>query len=130
MVRNVVTDEVIMPKLPARKEKEVMQKEEEMKEQKEKKEKSRALFDTPFGPNIAFDLHVEHPSIFILENTSETNTSSFMISLAISASASISATRDIDAALGITDIRGCRSVATGEAAPAARHDGRLSRRST
>ena len=109
VVRNVVTDEVIMPKLPARKEKEVMQKEEEMKEQKEKKEKSRALFDTPFGPNIAFDLHVEHPSIFILENTSETNTSSFMISLAISASASISATRDIDAALGITDIRGCRS---------------------
>ena len=99
----VVTDEVIMPKLPARKEKEVMQKEEE------KKEKSRALFDTPFGPNIAFDLHVEHPSIFILENTSETNTSSFMISLAIAASASISATRDIDAALGITDIRGCRS---------------------
>ena len=52
---------------------------------------------------------MEHPSIFILENTSETNTSSFMISLAISASASISATRDIDAALGITDIRGCRS---------------------
>ena len=103
IVHNVVTDEVIMPKLPARKEKEVMQKEEE------KKEKSRALFDTPFGPNIAFDLHVEHPSIFILENTSETNTSSFMISLAIAASASISATRDIDAALGITDIRGCRS---------------------
>ncbi|KAM7453402.1 hypothetical protein BLSTO_05851 [Blastocystis sp. subtype 1] len=90
-----------MPKLPARKEKDVMQKEE--------KEKSRALFDTPFGPNIAFDLHVEHPSIFILENTSEANTSSFMISLAIAASASISATRDIDAALGITDIRGCRS---------------------
>ena len=116
VVRNVVTDEVIMPKLPARKEKEVMQKEVKKKEMKEEKEvkmkeekKSRALFDTPFGPNIAFDLHVEHPSIFILENTSEANTSSFMISLAIAASASISATRDIDAALGITDIRGCRS---------------------
>ena len=104
VVRNVVTDEVIMPKLPARKEKDVK---EVM--QKEEKEKSRALFDTPFGPNIAFDLHVEHPSIFILENTSEANTSSFMISLAIAASASLSPTRDIDAALGITDIRGCRS---------------------
>lgn len=115
VVRNVVTDEVIMPKLPARKEKEMKEKEVREKEMKEKdvmqkeKEKSRTLFDTPFGPNIAFDLHVEHPSIFILENTNEANTSSFMISLAIAASASISATHDIDAALGITDIRGCRS---------------------
>lgn len=66
-------------------------------------------FNAPFGPNVAFDLHVEHPSIFILENTNDANTSSFMISLAIAASASLSPARDVDMALSIKDIRGCRS---------------------
>ena len=101
VVRNVLNDEVIMPKLPAHK--------KEVQATPTHKEELAMHFNAPFGPNVAFDLHVEHPSIFILENTNDANTSSFMISLAIAASASLSPARDVDMALSIKDIRGCRS---------------------
>lgn len=106
VVRNVVNDTAMIPRKTRKLEKEVLEGKRTMD------------WDRFFGPNVAFDLHVENPSIFILEDATKENTASFMISLAIAASAAVSPSRDIDTALSITDIRGCRSSPLDEHHPA------------
>lgn len=76
---------------------------EEKNDVEEKKDKP------PFGPHISADLRMENPVLYIIEDPSKANSSSFIVSLAVSASAAISPLQNVDAAVRISDIRCCRS---------------------
>ena len=52
---------------------------------------------------------MENPVLYIIEDPSKANSSSFIVSLAVSASAAISPLQNVDAAVRISDIRCCRS---------------------
>ena len=75
----------------------------EKREQEAKKDKP------PFGPHISADLRMENPVLYIIEDPSKADSSSFIVSLAVSASAAISPLQNVDAAVRVSDIRCCRS---------------------
>ena len=63
----------------------------------------------PFYPHITLDLHVENPVFYIIENPSDKNSSSLIVSLALYTSLALSPMRNIDGAIRVSGIRCCRS---------------------
>lgn len=79
------------------------------KDSEEGEEKEAQKDKPPFGPHITADLRMENPVFYIIEDPSKADSSSFIVSLALSASAAISPLQNVDAAVRISDIRCCRS---------------------
>lgn len=78
-------------------------KKEEIVVPKEEKKK------LPWVPKIQADVKMDNPYIFIVEDTKDPHSSSLLLSLSVSASFAMSPLMDIDMAVSIQNIRGCRS---------------------
>lgn len=88
---------------------EIESKEPEVEENNAQEEQEAKKDKPPFGPHIFADLRMENPVLYIIEDPSKADSSSFIVSLAVSASAAISPLQNVDAAVRVSDIRCCRS---------------------
>ena len=61
------------------------------------------------GTRISIDLRVDNPSIFLVEDTRVATSPSFLVSLSMDATVSISPQLNVDATLCVTNVRGCRA---------------------
>ena len=120
MVKDIKIEELEQRKREREKEKEkerarleaeggIESKEAEVEENQEQDEQEAKKDKPPFGPHICADLRMENPVLYIIEDPSKADSSSFIVSLAVSASAAISPLQNVDAAVRVSDIRCCRS---------------------
>ena len=58
---------------------------------------------------VSVDLRVDNPSIFLIEDTRNASSPSFLVSLSMDATVNISPQQNVDATLCVTNIRGCRA---------------------
>lgn len=120
MVKDIKIEELEQRKREREKEKEkerarleaeggIESKEAEVEESQEQDDQEAKKDKPPFGPHISADLRMENPVLYIIEDPSKADSSSFIVSLAVSASAAISPLQNVDAAVRVSDIRCCRS---------------------